>query len=115
VDTVGLIRNPGDSPQALDSLLNALANDPNDGVRLKALEALKPLAGDPRVSKTLSQVLLSDTNPAVRMQVIDLMVARRDDSTVGVLQNLVQREENSGVRLKASKVLKDWNASIGTF
>jgi hypothetical protein len=49
------------------------------------------------------------------MQVIDLMVARRDDSTVGALQNLVQHEENSGVRLKASKVLKDWNASIGTF
>jgi hypothetical protein len=115
VDSVGLLKNPGDSPQALDSLLNALANDPNDGVRLKALDALKPLAGDPRVSKTLSQVLLSDTNPAVRMQVIDLMVARRDDSTVGLLQNLVQREENSGVRLKASKVLKDWNASIGTF
>ena len=115
VDSVGLLRNPGDSPQALDSLLNALANDPNDGVRLKALDALKPLAGDPRVSKTLSQVLLSDTNPAVRMQVIDLMVARRDDSTVGVLQSLVQHEQNGGVRLKASKVLKDWNASIGTF
>jgi hypothetical protein len=115
VQAVGLLRNPGDSPQALDSLLNALANDPNDGVRLKALDALKPLAGDPRVSKTLSQVLLSDTNPAVRMQVIDLMVARRDDSTVGVLQSLVQHEQNGGVRLKASKVLKDWNASIGTF
>jgi hypothetical protein len=27
----------------------------------------------------------------------------------------MQREDNSGVRLKASKVLKDWNASIGTF
>ncbi len=115
VEAVELLRNPGDSPQALDSLLNALANDPNDGVRLKALDALKPLAGDPRVSKTLAQVLLSDTNPAVRMQVIDLMVARRDDATVGVFQNLVQREENSGVRLKVSKVLKDWNASIGTF
>ena len=43
------------------------------------------------------------------------MVSRRDDSMVGVLQNLMQREDNSGVRLKASKVLKDWNASIGTF
>jgi hypothetical protein len=96
-------------------LLNALAGDPNDGVRLKALEALKPLAGDAQVIKTLSRVLLTDANPAVRMQVIDLMVTRRDDSVVGVLQNLMQREDNNGVRLKASKVLKDWNASIGTF
>jgi hypothetical protein len=73
------------------------------------------MSGDPRVTKALSQVLLTDANPAVRMQAIDLMVTRRDDSVVGVLQNLMQREDNSGVRLKASKILKDWNASIGTF
>jgi hypothetical protein len=115
VESVGLLKNRVDSQEVLDSLLNALAGDPNDGVRLKALDALKPLAGDPRVTKTMSQVLLTDANPAVRMQVIDLMVTRRDDSMVGVLQNLMQREDNNGVRLKASKVLKDWNASIGTF
>ena len=115
VESVGFLKNRADSPPVLDSLLNTLAGDPNDGVRLKALDALKPMAGDPRVLKTLSQVLLNDANPAMRMQVIDLMVTRRDDSVVGVLQNLMQREDNSGVRLKASKVLKDWNASIGTF
>ena len=65
--------------------------------------------------KTLSQVLLSDTNPAVRMQVVDLLVAHRDDSVVGVLQGLVQREDNNYVRLKLEKALKDMNASIGTF
>jgi hypothetical protein len=113
--SVGLMKNRAESTQALDSLLNALANDPNDGVRLKALDALKPMAGDARVSKTLSQVLLTDANPAVRMQVIDLMVTRPNDSTVGVLQNLMQREDNSAVRLKASKALKDWNASLGSF
>lgn len=115
VESVGLLKNRVDSQEVLDSLLNAVAGDPNDGVRLKALDVLKPMASDPRVAKTLSKVLLNDANPAVRMQVIDLMVTRRDDSVVGVLQNLMQREDNSGVRLKASKVLKDWNASIGTF
>jgi hypothetical protein len=113
--SVGLMKNRADSPQAMDSLLNALANDPNDGVRLKALDALKPVASDARVWKTLSQVLLTDANPAVRMQVIDLMGNRRDDAAVGTLQNLIERDDNSAVRLKASKVLKDWNASIGTF
>ena len=115
VESVSLMKSHVDSPQVLDSLLNALTGDPNDGVRLKALEALKPMSGDPRVTKALSQVLLADTNPAVRMQAIDLMVTRRDDAVVGVLQNLMQREDNSGVRSKASKILKDWNASIGTF
>jgi anti-sigma factor RsiW len=115
VESVGLLKNRVDSPQVLDSLINALTSDPNDGVRLMALDALKPVAGDARVTKALSQVLLRDVNPAMRMQAIDLMVTRRDDAVVGMLQNLVQREDNSGVRLKASKILKDWNASIGTF
>ena len=115
VESVGLMKSSADSQDVLDSLLNALENDPNDGVRLKALDALKPMAGDPRVRKALSQVLLADANPAVRQDAIDLLVVRRDDSTVGVLQNLMQREDNNAVRLKASKILKDWNASIGTF
>jgi hypothetical protein len=114
VESVGLLKNRVDSPQVLDSLINAL-RDPNDGVRLKALDALKPMAADTKVTQALSQVLLTDVNPAMRMQAIDLMVTRRDDAMVGMLQNLVQREDNSGVRLKASKILKDWNASIGTF
>ena len=45
----------------------------------------------------------------------DLLVAHRDDSVVGVLQGLVQREGNNSVRLKLEKALKDMNASIGTF
>ncbi|MEI9971608.1 MAG: HEAT repeat domain-containing protein [Ignavibacteriota bacterium] len=115
VESVSLLKGRVDRPEVLDSLLNALSNDPNDGVRLRALDAVKSMAGDQRVAKTLSQVLLTDVNPAMRMQVIDLMVSRRDDSLVGALQNLMEREDNNGVRLKASKVLKDWNASIGTF
>jgi hypothetical protein len=115
VESVDLLKSHVDSQPVLDSLINALKSDPNDGVRLKALDALKPMAGDQRVTDALSQVLLNDTNPAVRMEAIELIVMRRNDSVVGVLQNMMQREENPGVRSKASKILKDWNASIGTF
>jgi hypothetical protein len=97
------------------ALLNAVAHDPNAGVRLKAVEGLKPLAVEPDVRKVLAQVLLADENSAVRMQVVDLLVARPDDSIVGVLQNLMQKEDNSYVRLKSEKALKEMNASVGTF
>jgi hypothetical protein len=58
---------------------------------------------------------MTDKNPAVRSRVVDLLVTNRDDSVVGVLQGLVQREGNNSVRLKLEKALKDMNASIGTF
>jgi HEAT repeat protein len=103
------------SDDVRDAFLNRLANDPNPGVRLKALEGLKPLATDPAVRKTLAQVLLADDNPAVRMQAVDLLIAHRDDSVVGVLQNVVQREDNNYVRSQCEKALKELNASLGTF
>jgi HEAT repeat protein len=79
------------------------------------VEGLKPLAAVPDVRKVLAQVLLSDDNSAVRMQVVDLLVEHRDDAIVGVLQDLMQKEDNSYVRLKSEKALKEMNASIGTF
>jgi hypothetical protein len=51
----------------------------------------------------------------VRTLVIDLLVAHRDDNMVGMMQGLVQRENNNSVRLKLEKALRDMNASVGTF
>jgi anti-sigma factor RsiW len=115
VESVDLLKGRAHSGEVRDALLNAVAHDSNAAVRLQALDGLKPLADDPQVRKTLAQVLLADDNPAVRMQVVDLLVSHRDDSMVGVLQNLVQKEDNNYVRLKCEKALKDMNASIGTF
>lgn len=114
VESVDLLKSQSASDDVREALLNAVY-DLNPGVRLKALEGLKPLGADAAVRKVLSQVLLTDDNAAVRMQAIDLLVAHRDDSMVGVLQNVVQREDNNYVRLKCEKALKEMNASIGTF
>ena len=115
VESVGLLKERAGSSEVRDALLNALLHDSNAGVRMKALEGLKPLASDPEVRKSLAGALVSDDNPAVRMQAVDLLVTQRDDAMVGVLQGLVQKENNDYVRLKCEKALKDWNASVGTF
>lgn len=115
VQAVDLLKDRAATADVREVLLNRLTNDPNAGVRLKALEGLKPLAFEPEVRKTLARALLSDDNPAVRMQAVDLLVLHRDDSMVGVLQNLVQREDNNYVRLRCEKALKEMNASVGTF
>ncbi|HEV3334151.1 MAG TPA: HEAT repeat domain-containing protein [Bryobacteraceae bacterium] len=115
VESVDLLKNRPASSEVRSALLNAVAHDPNAGVRLKAVEGLKPLSGDPDVRKVLAQVLLADDNPAIRMQVVDVLVEHRDDDIVGVLQDLMQKEDNSYVRLKSEKALKAMNASVGTF
>jgi len=115
LESVGVLKDHADSSPVRDALLNAVAHDPNAGVRLVALDGLKRLAGEPDVRKTLAQVLLTDEDPAVRIQVVDLLVAHRDDALTGVLQNLVEKDNNNYVRLKSQQALKAINASIGTF
>jgi hypothetical protein len=115
VESVDLLKSRPALGEVRDALINALAHDANPAVRMKALEGLRPLAGDAQVRQVLAQALIRDDNPVIRMQAVDLLVAQRDDSMVGVLQNLVQHEDNHYVRLKVEKALKDMNASVGTF
>ncbi len=82
---------------------------------MKALEGLKSFAGDSEVRKILAQILQMDDNPGVRIQAIDMLTSHRDASMVGVLQNMVGREDNSYVRWRCEKALKEMNASVGTF
>lgn len=115
VESMGLLKTRAGSGEVRDELLNALVHDVNVGVRLEALKGLKPLLADPAVRKTLMQVMRSDENPAVRTQAVDLLVTQPDDSMVGAMQDMVQKEDNNYIRLKLQKALKDMNASIGTF
>jgi hypothetical protein len=115
VESVGILKDHSASEEVRRALLNVAVTDPNAGVRLKAIEGLKPFASEPQVRKTLAQVLLTDSNPGVRIRTIDMLTEQPDDSMVGVLQNLVQKENNSYVRQKCERALKDLNASIGTF
>jgi hypothetical protein len=102
-------------PQLKPILLYALQHDTNPAVRLKALGALKVIAADREVQDVLARVLLADDNPGVRTQAIDLLVQHKDDSSIPVLQQLVQKENNNYVRLRCQRALEEMNASVGTF
>jgi anti-sigma factor RsiW len=115
VETLEILKGMPASDDIRGVLIGVLAHDPNPGVRLKALEALKPLAAHADVRKTLAQALMKDDNAFVRIQAIDLLVQQRDSALVGVLQNLVRKEQNSYVRQRCQKTLEEMNASIGTF
>jgi len=115
VESMGILKGQPLSSDVRDVLLSAALHDQSAAVRMKAIEGLKPVAGDPQVRKVLGEVLLSDENPGVRIRTIDMLVEHRDDDMVGVLQGVVQRENNGYVRLKCERALKEMNASLGTF
>jgi hypothetical protein len=101
-----------------DVLVFALEHDQNAGVRLKAMEGLKPLAHDPRVRTALAAALLSDENPGVRTQAIDVLSSgsnAMNRTIVGTLQELMMREENAYVRDRCRLVLESLKASPETY
>jgi hypothetical protein len=115
VESIGILRNSADSEQVRGALIDALSHDPDAGVRLKALEGLKPYAGDETVRKTLANVLLKDDNPGVRVQAIDLLTTHHDDSIVGVLQDVMQKEDDGYIRTRTRDLLQTMKASVGTY
>lgn len=115
VESVDALKDQAGSAEVRTALLDAVAHDPNPGVRLKAIEGLKSFSKDAATRKVLSQVLLADTNPGVRIQAIDLLMTSRDQSMVGLLQNVVRKEDNNYVRIRCKNALQDMHASVGTF
>ncbi len=115
-ESVEILRHQPDSDEIRGALLNALQHDTNDGVRLKAIEALKPYAAHPDVRKALADILLHDNNPGVRTQAIDLLTLNnREGQLVGVLQELMRKEQNTYVRERCERVLRDRKASVETY
>jgi hypothetical protein len=117
VESVDLLKNDSQSAEIRQALVYALEHDSNAGVRLKALDGLKEFAAEPDTRQALTQVLLKDENPGVRTQVIDLLVQQQhhNDSMVGVLQELMEKEDNSYIRMQCQKMLQDMNASVETY
>lgn len=115
VESIGILKDHGDSEPVKRVLLRALATDPNDGVRLQALEGLKRLGEDAETRRVLVRTLTNDTNPGVRVQVIEILTRDPDDSLVGVFQGAVHNEQNRYVRMQCIRALRNMNASVGTF
>jgi hypothetical protein len=113
VESVDILRGSSQSEDVRAALLYALQHDSNAGVRLKALDGLRPYADNADVRKALTHALLSDNNPGLRTEAIDLLMQSKEQQPlVGVLQELLRKEDNNYVRLRCEKVLQQMNASL---
>lgn len=125
-ETVGILNGRAQASEVRDTLIYALEHDENAGVRLKAMDGLKPFVQQPEVRKALAGVLLSDGNPGMRTQAIDLLTQgvgeagnavgnALDRDMVGILQELMNHENNAYVRQRGQRMLQLVNASQETY
>jgi hypothetical protein len=90
-----------------NALLVALRYDKDAGVRLKALDGLKPyVAEDMRVRDAVLESLMEDSDAGVRSQAIELLQPVEADSSVRqVLQTAASEDNNPHIRTVSQKVL----------
>jgi hypothetical protein len=119
-ETVNILNTRAQVADVRDALIQALRHDQNAGVRLKAMEGLKAYAQEKEVRSALADVLLHDTNPGVRTQAIDLLTGGSEKETVdrtlvGMLQELMSRENNGYIRERCRRILEAMNASVESY
>jgi hypothetical protein len=118
MDSVDVLRSRMDDPDVRREMCSAALNDPNPGVRLRALESLHGFEQDEAVRDTLVNALLHDTNPGVRMEavndlsaVMDAANAPTDAHVLQVLRDLSEHDANSYIRLQASAAIRQIGAA----
>ncbi len=115
VESIDILKSQSASAEVRGALLAALRGDPDPGVRLKALEGLKTFVWEAETRKALAQALLTDDSPSVRTMAVDVLVERKQQDVVGVLQQLLRRENNDYIRERSTRALREMRASVETF
>ena len=113
--SIAVLQNGAGTEPVRDALIQAASHDPNAAIRLKALEGLRQYAADAAVRRMFANVLLMDDNAGVRSGAIDALSGQHDASIVGVLQEVVQQEDDNYVRMRVEQLLEGMRASVGTY
>ncbi|MFW6175859.1 MAG: HEAT repeat domain-containing protein [Acidobacteriota bacterium] len=79
--------------EVLDALLQAATDDPNVNVRLAAIEALAPVASEPRVLEPLARALPEQDSPSVQVALVDILLASDGETARQAAVSLLEREE----------------------
>jgi Putative zinc-finger len=92
------------------ALLVALKYDKNTGVRLRALNGLKPyVAEDMRVRDGVLEALMDDPDATVRSRAIELLQPVEADSSVReVLHTVASEDDNPHIRTVSQEVLDQY-------
>jgi hypothetical protein len=103
ISAVEVLSRKPDNREVKEALMRALIQDDNAGVRLKALESLKPFANqDKEVQSAFMNVLAFDDNSGIRVQAIEALKRfANDDSVARDVQEATKNDDNTYIKLQA--------------
>jgi anti-sigma factor RsiW len=81
--------DPNDAAPA-EALLDLLDRDPNESVRLAAVDALYLYGRQPRVRERLADAMARQTSPRVQLALVDLLGGLREQRASEALKSLLQ-------------------------
>jgi hypothetical protein len=85
-----------------EALLQALKSDPNENVRLAAVDALRKFGHSPEARTGLEQALGQQRSPLVQVAILDELVDMRSKSSIQTVDGLLREPElNPAVRKHA--------------
>jgi hypothetical protein len=101
-----LTGSPAD-PRIRRLLVDTLRDNPNDGLRLEAIEALGGQVADAEAREALLWAAVQDRNAGARLSAIEALAARAagDGAVRRALLEALQRDANPGVRVRAIDAL----------
>ncbi len=120
VDSVELLKNQSGN-DVRDALLDCVRNDPNAGVRLKALDGLRQFRDDPATQETVKFVLEHDYDPGVRSEAIDVLVPYREKTNFSpeladILEQIVRSgQADDYVHMRCVHTLREMKASTDVY
>jgi uncharacterized membrane-anchored protein YhcB (DUF1043 family) len=92
--------------KVIDALLTTLNYDENVNVRIVTLEALIPLANNPKVREGLVQSLVTQESPLVQVALADAMVKLQEKRSVKEFKRILRKNNlNSMVKDKIEKTI----------
>lgn len=113
--SITVLQGRAASQEVREALIEAASHDPSAAIRLRALEGLRQQAANAAVRQMLANVLLMDDDAGVRSGAIDVLSGQHDASMVGMLQEVVQQEDDNYVRARVQQLLEAMRASVGTY
>lgn len=101
------VRQP--SRELLSTLTRTLETDPNENVRLAAIDALSLFRSEPGVVDALTSALVQESSPLVQIALIDVVTATQERNALDTLRKfLEERDVNPAVKEHAEIRISDY-------